>query len=253
MYRFLIFCLVLPISPQLFAHPSESPSIGDSADNGCDFAWETRELSVKPVPVPRLKLSNEISYLKSTGNGGTYFVDGTIEVNNLTEYEELRGAYSLWLSESQATKVRSELEGKGFARVSLKKILPKEISDLVGRFSECQGANCFNATLIATKFETELQFTPGKKMHEALKEGFRTLERGETLVPGDILVIEGEDSFGIPGISHSAVYLGKDVFFHKASRDKDTPYCFERFGGICKPYYRNKIRPNLKFFRRIRV
>lgn len=104
-------------------------------------------------------------------------------------------------------------------------------------------ANCHDTTLNVFTTDVFLDQIPGMIMAAVLGSYFRPLRAGESLQAGDVLVISEIGPGHDP--SHSAVYIGGDILFHKAGPNTEVlgrpasgrkPYVYERLESVIAPY-----------------
>jgi hypothetical protein len=149
-------------------------------------------------------------------------------------------------------KLKADIENKkieakkvdGQWQIALEDFLPDSIrselntSIVAGKHSET--ANCYN---LALRFHNQLEDKYAIHhliMESRLQKNFKELKKDETLKPGDVLTIwqvrKEAKNFMSKKLLHAMVYMGGDIFFHKASKYRDTPVVFEEGQSILQTY-----------------
>ncbi len=130
--------------------------------------------------------------------------------------------------------------------------LPSHIRGLLGRRASVEGPNCWNATRFYFDPTIGLREEDPVSMIQFLREHFYGLSRNDCWKFGDILVFaEDQGSELKPRFLHTAIYIGADWIFHKASHLVGSPYVLEQLTDSRFFYGRFLIlplrkRPNLK-------
>lgn len=218
------------------------------SERGSTWRESLKAMGLKAWTLPRLELRDPARYEDSKYfRGNTYYKSAVIKLTDLSEAREIGKGYDRCRRSGETSKRLATAYASGERTIPLERLLPDFVCERVGTCSPDSGPNCFNATLLFHNCTKETVCTGSEELLRVLKKEFTPVESGETLQPGDVLVIYKSDDGKT--IQHSAVYVGGDVFFHKGSTDKADPYTFEPFESVVSFYRYGKEVP-LRFFRK---
>ena len=184
-----------------------------------------------------------------TTHPGHYYKDARLLLPPDIDLDSVAAAFSLFFPKESIKEKLETAKKQGKQSIDLMELLPSFVREKIGARAECKGPNCWNTTLNVHNPSTGIRFTSEAQMEEELDRNYSRLGPGETLRPGDVLVIRATDNYGEPpSLDHTAIYLGNGLIFHKRSWLQTDPYAIETFDQKFKTY-KNFVETNVQFYR----
>lgn len=201
-------------TPPAKAAPLTEPLPADLASDGLVYEKGPAIEPLNPTPYPRTSMNR----------GTAYFLDAKIGLTRPADVDSVV-RYFQTVAEGPTLRSLAESRLKEGKPILLSEILPSFVRENIGKFPE--EGNCFNTTLNFHNPAVGVKHTSREEMRNQLTAHYRSLRRGETLSVGDVLIVTGRH-----GIVHSAVYVGQDLFFHKATAFSSDPYGIESYREV---------------------
>jgi hypothetical protein len=172
-------------------------------------------------------------------HGSVYHVAVRVFVG-AADREAVLHDYSPFVDEGTLERTLARAQKRSGA-VSLGALLPSRISRQLGRRASRSATNCANAVLRFRDATLPAGDTDWETFQHALQLRYRPLGAGDTLRPGDVIVI-WDSSFRDPEIAfqHAAVYVGGGFFYMKPTKDDADPYALQTFDEMAL-FYRERF------------
>lgn len=153
---------------------------------------------------------------------------------------------------AKVLKQLKKLTKKTAQAISLKDIAPDMVQVLTNKTAECDGPNCWNATLNWYAPKIGVRYIGRNKMERRLHAYFEPISELSDLRFGDTISIRHNTV-----LVHTMIYLGSGIVWHKASAIAVTPWTFEMLedalgyyqksyprGWLAVDFFRWKGRPD---------
>lgn len=141
--------------------------------------------------------------------------------------------------------IRNHLKENPGEPVLLQKLLPQVARVRTNLTGECKSQDCLYAALKWYNFALITRFMDPNRHLEILEENYRLVPENENLQFGDLVIINNGEKF-----IHAAVYIGKNLIWHKKGQHWERPYTFESLENTIHSYVKPWMREaNVKIYR----